>query len=280
MNQNRVIVSTGFLLLIVAVLASVSFLMLQSVPGFSQILLMEPSKAFEIFSNNETTITGASYLMILFGLLLIPLAISMHHAIRLGTDTSLGLGILKQLAIFAGIFQMLGFIVWSVVVPYLAATFFDPAASVATKDGAAVVYSSVSRLFGMGVGGYLSGLLFSAWLAGISIIQAKSAIFRPAVGVLGITAASALVIATFAPSTTSEASILVTFATINNMLVGLWMLVTAFYLFRSLDIQTVVPAHQYTYGNTSRKLDLDPARTSFGRAKLIQTSSQFVRETR
>ena len=61
----------------------------------------------------------------------------------------------------AGVVQVLGFIRWPFLVPYLTRVYFDPASSESTRASAALMFQAFNQYAGVAVGGHL-GCLFTA----------------------------------------------------------------------------------------------------------------------
>lgn len=130
-------------------------------------------------------------------LLLIPIAVLAGPALRMTPTLSaatLALGVLAALA------KALGISRWLVLMPGLADTWADPAASDATRDAVAVVYQSFNAYAG-GVGELLGVALFTgaltivlsvallrngAWLTGYAGLLAAALLFATLLSVVGI----------------------------------------------------------------------------------------------
>jgi Domain of unknown function (DUF4386) len=75
--------------------------------------------------------------------------------------------------ILAGLVQVLGFLRWVYVVPWLARTHADPELTEATRAAAAVTFRALHQYVGVGIGEHLGYLLTGAWtcLVGAAILR-------------------------------------------------------------------------------------------------------------
>jgi hypothetical protein len=64
---------------------------------------------------------------------------------------------------FAGAVQIVGFLRWVFLVPYLADTYGDPSASPSTRDAVIVVFEGAHRFLGRGLGEHLGYLFTGLW---------------------------------------------------------------------------------------------------------------------
>ncbi len=171
----------------------------------------------------------------LSGLLLIPLSITMHHLLKSGAESpTLLLSITTGFGIGAGTAQILGFIRWPFLMPYLADTYVSSASTAATKESVVVVYESFNRYAGMAVGEHLGWVLLGLWLMGVSIVQLTSTIFKSWVGILGLLSGASLLVSAFEQLSGSLASVFASLNIVANYLMLGWLLISAIYLLGSL----------------------------------------------
>jgi Domain of unknown function (DUF4386) len=80
------------------------------------------------------------------------------------------------LGIGSALAQAIGLLRWVLVVPGLAATFVDPAASPAAREATLVVFDAVHRYGGMVLGELIGQLLLAAWTGLVSVQLLRSRI--------------------------------------------------------------------------------------------------------
>jgi hypothetical protein len=98
------------------------------------------------------------------------------------------LGTATVMGIIGGIAQMLGLLRWAFVVPGLAATYADPAASAAAKDSAVVVFQAIHQYGGVVLGEHVGQIFTVIWMLLISLAMLRSGLFKPWLGWLGLLA--------------------------------------------------------------------------------------------
>lgn len=232
MVHKKAFITAALLLVLEVILMTAPFLILQSVFEFPDILRKPASEVFELYRSQQSIITPAYYFFMLSGLLLIPLSIAMHRIMKSNSESnSLLLSISTGFGIGAGIAQILGFIRWPFLMPYLADTYASSASTPAAKEAVVVVYESFNRYAGMAVGEHLGWVLLGLWVIGVSTVQLKSAIFKSWVGILGLLSGAGLLVSAFEQLSGSLAS---TFASLNivaNYLLIGWLLGVAVFLF-------------------------------------------------
>ncbi|MFD0672717.1 DUF4386 family protein [Cohnella sp. GCM10027633] len=232
MVHKKVFRTAALLLVLEVILMIVPFLILQSVFEFPDILRKPASEVFELYRSQQSIITPAYYFFMLSGLLLIPLAIAMHHAMQSSSESNrLLLAISTGFGIGAGIAQIFGFIRWPFLMPYLAETYASSTTTPAAKEAVVVVYESFNRYAGMAIGEHLGWVLLGLWLIGVSLVQLKSAIVKSWVGILGLLSGAGLLVSAFEQLSGSLASALASLNIVANYLLLGWLLGTAAFLF-------------------------------------------------
>ncbi len=90
--------------------------------------------------------------------------------------------------------RFLGLIRWPYLVPYLARTDGDPAASPATREAVAVVFQAVHRTLGVAIGEHLGYLFTGMWTALVGVAMTQSAAFGAWLGWFGVALGLVLVV--------------------------------------------------------------------------------------
>ncbi|MNI13682.1 hypothetical protein D3C73_669160 [compost metagenome] len=223
-------ITAAVLLILEVILVTTPFLILQSVFEFPDILRKPASDVFELFQSRKSVIIPTYYIFMLSGLLLIPLSLAVHHLLKVNAESSMLLSVTTGFGVSAGIAQILGFIRWPFLIPYLADTYLSSTATAATKEAVVVVYETFNRYAGMAVGEHLGWVLLGIWLVGISMLQIKSTLFKKGVGLLGLLSGLGLIVSAFEQLAGALAP---TFASLNiaaNWLMVAWLLISAGFL--------------------------------------------------
>ncbi|MBO9598669.1 MAG: DUF4386 family protein, partial [Cohnella sp.] len=198
---------------------------------FPDVLRKPASEVFEQYLRQQSIITPTYYFFMLSGLILIPLSIAMRHIMKSSSESySLLLSLSTGLGIGAGIAQILGFIRWPFLMPYLADTYASTASTPAAKEAVVVVYESFNRYAGMAVGEHLGWVLMGLWLIGVSTVQLKSALFSSWVGILGLLSGAGLLVSSFEQLSGSLASVFASLNIAANYLLLGWLLSSAVFL--------------------------------------------------
>jgi hypothetical protein len=106
---------------------------------------------------------------------MVPLVVLLSHAID-DADAAL-LSAATTVGVLAALVQFLGLVRWPFLVPYLARTAAEPDASEARREAVDVVFQSLNRYLGVGVGEHLGYALTGAWttLIGVALTQTTAA---------------------------------------------------------------------------------------------------------
>jgi hypothetical protein len=87
------------------------------------------------------------------------------------------------------VLAVVGLTRWVFVVPVLARLYTDPASSEAVRSAALVTFQAVHQYGGVVIGEHISQLMTVLWMALISAMMLRSALFRAWQGWLGLVAA-------------------------------------------------------------------------------------------
>ncbi len=125
-------------------------------------------------------------LPLLFGIILLDKAIE--------NDSPL-IQIAKTAGIIGALTQMTGLLRWVFVVPVIANTYANPAASDAAKEAALVAFQVVHQYGGVVMGEHLGQAFTILWMALVSAAMFKSNIFKPWLGWFGFAASAVYILA-------------------------------------------------------------------------------------
>jgi hypothetical protein len=127
----------------------------------------------------------------LSGVVFLPAAVLLPYLTggnRLLVSVAVAVGIL------AAIVQVIGLLRWVYLVPYLARVHADTAANPSTREAVGIVFQSLHRFLGVGVGEHLGYLFTGAWtmLTGIAMISGTA--FASWLGWVGIVLGAGLAV--------------------------------------------------------------------------------------
>ena len=179
---------TAILLFVEVALINVCFLVLQSVFEFPTILNKPAAHVLPLFYKNCSIIIPAYYAFTLSSMLLIPIALLLHRILT--PKPSMFMTITTTIGVVAAVFQILGFMRWPFLVPYLATIYVNPQTSDVTRQSIAVFYNAFNIYAGHTVGEHLGFLFNAVWGILLSTAMLRSPLFAGPrwrwVGIVGI----------------------------------------------------------------------------------------------
>jgi len=177
-------VAAAILLIGVPIAFNVAFGLLAARFDYPDVLRRPTGEVLDAFRAGGTSLVLTWWAFALTAIGMVPLVVLLSHALP-GADPAL-LGVTTTVGVLAGAVQFLGLVRWPFLVPYLARTHADPAASEARREAVDVVFQAFNRYLGVAVGEHLGYAFTGLWtaLAGVALVQSDVA---PAwIGVLGI----------------------------------------------------------------------------------------------
>jgi len=192
---------------------------------------------------------GPSLVLLWYGFaltpaLFIPAAILLRRAFPATTPL---LDLAVPLGVLAGFTQVLGLIRWPFLVPDLARTFLDPAASEATQAAALTVFAAFHQYAGVAIGEHLGYLFTGTWTLVIAGAMLNAPVFRPWLGWVGIGSALGILVGLLEPAGIAFAG---TINAVAYLVWSLWLIGTGISLLRAQPEVAVnpvavnpVPAH-------------------------------------
>ena len=175
-------VTTGLLLIALFALLNIANTLLATNFDFPDILRQPPENALGLYRENFATVRFAYYLFSLTAVLTIPIALLLRDVLK--RERSVVLELATLMGVITGVVQVLGFIRWVFLAPFLVTTYFDPTSSQATKDAVLVVQEAFNRYGGVAVGEHLGWLFNSLWivLLGLYIARNHARFLKPWMG--------------------------------------------------------------------------------------------------
>jgi len=159
------------LLLALPAAFNVAFAVLAKTFDYPDILRRPTHEVLARFRDGGTKLLLWWWIFALTAAALAPLAVLVAQALNDANGTLLIVG--ATVGVLAGLVQLLGFIRWPFLVPYLARVDADPDASPAQHEAVDIVFQSFNRYLGVAVGEHLGYLLTGTWtvLVGITFTQ-------------------------------------------------------------------------------------------------------------
>ena len=175
---------TALLLIVLPIAFNATFFLLQRTFEYPDILRQPTEYILMRFRQGGQRLIAYWYAFMLASLLFTPAAVLVPQI--LAPKDVLYLAVTMVVGVLAALVQFLGLIRWPFLVPYLAKTFLDPAASQATRDAVAVVFQAFHRYAGVAIGEHLGYLFTSIWTALIAVGIIRSPLFGAWLGWAGL----------------------------------------------------------------------------------------------
>jgi hypothetical protein len=224
---NRVRFLTASLLIAVPALFMLFYILLQATFDYPGILREPAGEVLRRFAAGGPFLIALWYGFALTPALFIPAAVLLRRAFPAATPL---LDLATPLAVLAGLVQVLGLIRWPFLVPELARTYLDPAASEATRAAALTVFGAVHRYAGVAVGEHLGYLFTGTWTLVVAGAMLAAPRFRPWLGWVGIVSALGILVGLLEPAGIALAGTINAFAYI---VWSLWLVGAGVFLLRA-----------------------------------------------
>ena len=159
---------------------SIGFNTLVSVFEFPDILRETAEHRLTLFTQNSNIIVPIYYLLALTGFTQIILSVMLHQSFN---DNKSSLLLMTTIfGVLTGIFQVLGFIRWPIVVPYFA----EAMKSNVPMETIAFVEGMLNRYAGMAIGEHLGFLAQAAWTTMLGAVMLRYKLFDRRLGWAGV----------------------------------------------------------------------------------------------
>jgi len=187
---------TGLFLMIIPILFTISFTLLQIQFNYPDILRQPTTVILEKMNTGGRSLHVVWYLMTFSALMFIPIAILVHRVIA---HPSSLLWIGTVFGVIAGVVQALGFLRWTFVVPHLAAAFVAPTTSSMQREAIAITFDAFHRYAGMGLGEHLGFICTAVWTACVAWELRQTGVIKRWLGMIGMGLALGVAMGIFEP---------------------------------------------------------------------------------
>lgn len=232
MNTNSLRKWTGWFFIAGAVLVNIPYTLLIMNFDYPDIL-RQP--AADILTRFHAGGANLIYTWLAFAWVGLPLLFGIILLDKATENTSPLLQAAKTAGIIGAVTQMVGLLRWVFVVPVIANTYTDPAASDAAKQAALVAFQVIHQYGGVVLGEHLGQVFTIVWMALVSAAMFKSNFFKPWLGWFGFVASAVYILAqTELLATVIPSMYVVDIAGLAGSLLWLaWMIILGVFLVRA-----------------------------------------------
>ena len=187
---------TGILLILVPIAFNVAFLELGRAFDYPDILRKEPDEVLRRFDAGGAGLVLRWEALLLSALAMLPLSALL--AVVLGASPALSV-LAVVVGAGAALVQALGLVRWPFAVPELARRYVAASPGPegdATRETVAVVFATLHRLFGVGIGEHLGYLLTGAWTLLVAGSILSTAVVPAWLGIVGLPIGLAILVGT------------------------------------------------------------------------------------
>jgi hypothetical protein len=183
--------AAGTLLLIVPLVFTICFVLLQQLFEYPDILRQPTAEVLTKFVAGGTPLVAVWYVLTLTAVAFVPLTVLLHRVLA-ERETTVLLWVATAFGVIAGLSQTLGFLRWPFLVPHLAQAYLAPDTSEAQRAAAAMVFEALHRYAGVAVGEHLGYLSTGIWTLLVAMVMLRTALFPRAFGVAGVVLAAGI----------------------------------------------------------------------------------------
>ena len=184
--------TTGLLLIALPVAFNLFFFLLGRTFGYPDILRQPTSENFRRFRAGGTGLRLIWHGFALTAVAFAPVAILMGQVLT--ADNLAVVPTATMFGVLAAVVQFFGLIRWPYLVPFLARTDGDPAATDATRAAVEAVFQALHRTLGVAMGEHLGYLFTGLWTVLIGVAMTESTTFDAWLGWPGVALGIALIV--------------------------------------------------------------------------------------
>jgi hypothetical protein len=237
MNIKTDYKTTALIFLAFFLLIIVGNLMLASSFDFPDILRRSPEERFTLFQTNQGTIVLAYYLMSVTSILQVYMAVAMYQITKKGRMVDM---FVVTSGVLSGVFQMLGFFRWVILIPMLSNAYNT---NEIASETIFFLEKFANTYMGMTVGEHLGSLFTGLWLIGLGVVLVQNKSFDKKLSWLGLISGVTLFIQSYESVNASALSFLGEIAIVLWALYVVWALIMSITLFQKKDETSLQTVH-------------------------------------
>ena len=168
---------TGILLIVTPILLNILFTLLGMMFEYPDILRMPTGDVLARFQAGGSGLIAIWYAMTITTAFFIPIVLLMRRLLKDQDPPNVFFA--TTFGVIAGMVQILGFIRWPFLVPYLTRVYFDPASSETTRESAALIFQVFNQYAGVAIGEHLGYLFTALWIIFLGMTMLKRPFHKP-----------------------------------------------------------------------------------------------------
>jgi len=225
MNKSSLRTLTGWLLILVPILITTAFTLLQMNFEYPTILRQPTDYILTKFVAGGSGLIATWYLFMLSAIMFVPIAVLVRRLFD--EQTAPFIGVATAVGVLSGLVQAFGLIRWVFVVPYLAEAYTAPTATPATLEAIGVVFQAFHRYAGVALGEHLGYLFTGVWVILISVAMLRSPMFKAWLGWSGMVLGLGILVGMLEPAGMEWAG---TVNALSYMVWSVWLIVVGVFV--------------------------------------------------
>jgi hypothetical protein len=184
MNKSYWRMLTGWLLIATPIVMMTAFTLLQMNFEYPDILRKPTGEVLQKFTEGGSGLLATWYVFMFSAVMFTLVAVLVRPYLEEERGGLMDVAVV--VGVLAGLVQFLGLIRWVFIVPYLAQTYLDPAATASTREAVEVVFQAFHRYAGMAIGEHLGYLFTGTWTILVGVAMLRAPMFKAWLGWIGI----------------------------------------------------------------------------------------------
>ena len=189
---------TGILLIIRPILLNVLFTLLGTTFDYPDILRKPTEEVLARFQAGGPSLIAVWYAMTITAAFFIPIVLLMRQVLKDQDPPNVFFA--TTFGVIAGMVQILGFIRWPFLVPYLTRVYFDPASSETTRESVTLIFQVFNQYAGVAIGEHLGYLFTALWTIFLGNAMLKQPFYKPWLARIGFVLATGILFGMVEPA--------------------------------------------------------------------------------